>query len=202
MDDLFKIWGVDFQPGELIFHEGEEGEVMFIIQEGEVEIIKKFGNSERVVAVLRKGDFFGEMAIVSRVKRTATARAKTLVKMLCFDREGFQTMIEKNSKLTMTIIDKLCRRLERTTSQLAEFSQISIKSAIATFLIALKKLNPEQDFWNLNTTVEELSMMLQIPKELATEELMEFTKNGGIEVQNNFISIKNEEQIIKTITCC
>ena len=62
-----------FEQGHVLFHEGDEGEDMYIIQSGSVAIKKRVKDGETTLAVLEKGDFFGEMAILERLPRSATA---------------------------------------------------------------------------------------------------------------------------------
>lgn len=192
--ELYDKWGREYKPGQAIFNEGEDGDLMYIIQEGSVEVVKKLGNAEWVVAILSKGDFFGEMALVSRIRRTATIRAITEVKLLAFDRAGFQQMIEKNSRMAMAIIDKLCRRLELTTSQLVELGQANVQTAIAAYLQSLKSARPDQNAWNLQTVVSELSLILQLPQERLTKNLHEFAERCAVEIHGDEIFIKTKDQ--------
>ena len=62
-----------FDSGQVLFHEGDEGDDMYIIQSGRVAIKKKVKDADTTLAVLEKGDFFGEMAILERMPRSASA---------------------------------------------------------------------------------------------------------------------------------
>ena len=62
-----------FPKGHVLFNEGDEGEDMYIIQSGRVAIKKNVPHGETILAMLEKGDFFGEMAILERMPRSATA---------------------------------------------------------------------------------------------------------------------------------
>lgn len=131
LSTLFEKYGRSYRPGEVIFHEGEEGQYMFIIQTGNVQIAKNMHGHTHVLSELAKGEFFGEMAIVTRVKRTATATALDEVQLLAFDRNDFQGMIEKNSKIALNVIDKLCRRLQHANAQIRHLVHSNFKSAVA-----------------------------------------------------------------------
>src|SRR3990172_5823030 len=73
---------LEFKTGDFVFREGELGTEMFIVHEGRIEILKSFQGEERSLAVLEKGDFFGEMAILEDLPRNASARALTDAKLL------------------------------------------------------------------------------------------------------------------------
>lgn len=82
-----------FEPGKVIFHEGDRGHWLYIVLDGEVEVVR--GGPEHaaiVVARLQRGDCFGEMALVSDMPRTATVRTCTPVNVVAIDREAFQTL--------------------------------------------------------------------------------------------------------------
>ncbi|MBN2656124.1 MAG: cyclic nucleotide-binding domain-containing protein [Spirochaetales bacterium] len=98
-----------------IFREGDAGNQMFLIVEGEVEIRKKTTEkSTTTLATLKKGDFFGEMAMVERKPRSASAIAVSDCKLLALDQNAFMTLIEQNSDFAVRMIKVLATRLRRT----------------------------------------------------------------------------------------
>ena len=72
-DPLFARFGREYQPGDVLFREGESGDVMFVIQSGAVRIAKSVGGDDKILAILGPGEFLGEMAILNGKPRTATA---------------------------------------------------------------------------------------------------------------------------------
>jgi CRP-like cAMP-binding protein len=84
--------------------------------------------------VLQKGDFFGEMAIVNQAPRTATATAVDNTELLCFNRQGFLSMISKNSNIAMNIIEKLCVRLQKTDNAIRDLTKRDMKSLVISAL--------------------------------------------------------------------
>ncbi|RPJ04756.1 MAG: Crp/Fnr family transcriptional regulator, partial [Spirochaetaceae bacterium] len=108
---LFEKFGMDVPANKVLFTEGEAGDKMYIIKEGKVKITKRIKGKDHLLAILGKGEFFGEMAIVNRIKRTASAVTMTESRLLEFDRTGFVQMIEKNAEIALSVIDRLCRRL-------------------------------------------------------------------------------------------
>ena len=65
---------VGFAAGQEVFREGEPGAEMYIIEDGEVEIVKQHGATEKRLSRLGPGDFFGEMALLEDRPRSAGAR--------------------------------------------------------------------------------------------------------------------------------
>ena len=82
-----------FEPGQVIFREGDRGDWLYVVTEGEVEVLKAVsGRGAAPVRRLGSGDCFGEIALVSDTPRSATVRAVSATNVLAVDREAFQAM--------------------------------------------------------------------------------------------------------------
>lgn len=99
------------QPGEEVFKEGDAGSEMFIIQEGQVEIARLVDGAERRLALLEKGDFFGEMALLDALPRSASARALTEVRLVEINGATFTRMLQDDPEIAVRIMRKLSHRL-------------------------------------------------------------------------------------------
>jgi hypothetical protein len=105
---------VEFAAEEFIFREGDLGTEMFIIHEGQVEILHEHAGGVGQIAVLDRGDFFGEMSILEDLPRNASARALTDVKVIMIDGATFDSMLRANPEIGIRIMRKLSRRLRET----------------------------------------------------------------------------------------
>ena len=83
-----------FPAGSVIFKEGDLGSEMFIIQNGQVRVSRVIGEQERELAVLEKGDFFGEMGLLTNEPRIARVEAVTHGRLLEVYRSTFRVLIE------------------------------------------------------------------------------------------------------------
>ncbi len=82
-----------FEAKELVFRQGDRGDRLYIIVDGEVEVVRRTeGGAEEILARLGAGECFGEMALVSDNPRNATARSTTAVNLLTVDRAGFDAL--------------------------------------------------------------------------------------------------------------
>ncbi|MCB1608761.1 MAG: cyclic nucleotide-binding domain-containing protein [Xanthomonadales bacterium] len=107
---------VQHAAGDFIFNEGEEGSVMYIIESGTVEILRR-ARGAKPLAELESGDFFGEMAILEDQPRFAGARAKTAVRLLRIERAQFADLIQSNFEIAVRIMRKLAARIRRGENQ-------------------------------------------------------------------------------------
>jgi CRP-like cAMP-binding protein len=105
---------VEFKADDFIFHEGDLGTEMFIVHEGKVEILNHFGDENRVLAVLEKGDFFGEMSLLEELPRAASARAVTDLRLLSINGSTFDQMLQSNPEIAVRMMRSLSRRLRET----------------------------------------------------------------------------------------
>ena len=84
-----------FRPGDTIFKDGEEGRMAYIIQTGEVEIIKTIDNKENILGTIGKGGIFGEMALIDSKPRMASARATLATTVICVNQQMFENKMSE-----------------------------------------------------------------------------------------------------------
>jgi len=107
-----------YKTGAVLFKEGEEGEEMFIIQSGRVAIKKKVKEGDTTLAVLEKGDFFGEMALLERLPRSASAEVIEDGDLIKISNEIFGDMIKANPEIAIRMLRKYSIRLRETNKQI------------------------------------------------------------------------------------
>jgi CRP-like cAMP-binding protein len=110
--DALDRFARDFPAGSVLFEEGQPGDYMYVVQAGEVEIRRQVGETERVLAVLPPGEFFGEMAILNGRPRSATAVVKTQARLLVIEGKTFEAMLRARPEIALRIIKSLATRLE------------------------------------------------------------------------------------------
>ncbi|MEM7052114.1 MAG: cyclic nucleotide-binding domain-containing protein [Acidobacteriota bacterium] len=120
----------EFASDSFIFTEGELGTHMYIIQDGKVEIMQRVAGEDRRVAVLEKGDFFGEMAVLEDLPRNASARTLSDTRLLQIDSSTFDQMLKDNPEIGVRMMRKLSRRLRETDTLLREYLGTSESSPI------------------------------------------------------------------------
>jgi CRP/FNR family transcriptional regulator, cyclic AMP receptor protein len=116
--NMLSKFGRVFEAGTVLFHEGDEGAEMYIIQTGKVRITRRVGGQEMELAVLPTGEFFGEMAIVNDRPRSATATVVEEALLLVIDSHTFEAMIRGSAEIAMRMIKKIADRLEQANRQI------------------------------------------------------------------------------------
>lgn len=111
--------GIEFGAGQYLFRQGEDGDRMFVVLEGEVEILLQQDGGQVRIASCGVGDYLGEEVILERGKRSADARAVTKVRVLAVDRRNFLRRASKDPTLVFRIVQQLNRRVRELGVELA-----------------------------------------------------------------------------------
>lgn len=100
-----------FEDGEIIVVEGEHGREMFVIQEGRVEVTKRVDGRDERLAVLGRGEFFGEMSLLEGLPRHATVRAMGRVKLLVVEPGSLLLRIRRDPTFAFEMLQHMSRRV-------------------------------------------------------------------------------------------
>jgi CRP-like cAMP-binding protein len=100
----------NFQAGQTIFSEGEYGDVMYVVVDGEVNLIDHSGNISEVVL---PGGMFGEMALIDAKPRSLSAVARTDCKLAAVDRQRFSFMVTETPYFALHVMQVMAERLRR-----------------------------------------------------------------------------------------
>ncbi|HET9625630.1 MAG TPA: Crp/Fnr family transcriptional regulator [Kofleriaceae bacterium] len=112
MNEALERVARDVPAGTVLFEEGQPGDEMYIIVRGEVELRRQAGATERTLAVLPAGEFFGEMAILNGRPRSATAVVRADARLFVVDRTTFEAMLRARPEIALRIIRSLATRLD------------------------------------------------------------------------------------------
>lgn len=114
-------------PGAFIFRQGDLGTEMYVIHSGEVEILLE-GDPPDSVALLEKGDFFGEMSLLEHVPRSASARARSGATLLKVDGAMFTDLVRSQPEFAVCIMRRLSRRVRELDRRLALHETVEERS--------------------------------------------------------------------------
>lgn len=117
-----------YQPGDYIFRQGDLGRGFYIIEKGQVEVLRSEGEEEPAapVAMLKEGDFFGEMALIESQPRSASVRAHTPVEVVVMGQNVFSQLSRSLTPLRHILIDTIKRRKTEDDHRLAVALGLSI----------------------------------------------------------------------------
>jgi len=111
--------GKEYKEGEVIVRQGEMGNCMFVIQDGEVEAVAEVGDKQLKLRTMGTNEFFGEMALFEKEVRTATIRATRPTRVLTIDKKNFLGGIHEDPSLAFRIVQTMSHRIRDLTDRLA-----------------------------------------------------------------------------------
>ena len=117
------VLGKEYKEGEVIFHQGDIGNTMFVIQDGEVEAVAEFNGEEYRLRSMGPNEFFGEMALFEKEVRTATIRAIRPTRVLTIDKKNFLGGIHEDPSLAFRIVETMSHRIRDLTDRLATYEE-------------------------------------------------------------------------------
>jgi CRP-like cAMP-binding protein len=125
------LLGKIYNDGEIIVRQGETGNCMFVIQSGKVEVLREENNNEVRLAILEDNDFFGEMALVEREKRSATVRSMGKSQILTIDQKVFLRQVNEDPSFAFRVLKKMSQRIRELSAEItnmkAEYNKKAAK---------------------------------------------------------------------------
>jgi len=117
--------GTLYAPGEPIIRQGEMGDCMYVVQSGEVEVVQSKDGGEQRLAVLKAGDFFGEMAIFEHEVRSATVRASGEARVMKVDKRTLMRRMKEDPLLAFNLLQTMSRRIRKLSQEAALRQEVS-----------------------------------------------------------------------------
>jgi CRP-like cAMP-binding protein len=121
--------GKVYRNGEVIVGQGETGDCMYVVQEGQVEVLQKQGDREVRLATMGPGDFFGEMALFEREVRSASVRALGEARVLTIDQRTFMSRVHEDPALAYRLVRTMAQRLRKLNADYLRATQQAGKPA-------------------------------------------------------------------------
>lgn len=175
-----------YRRGTFVFQMGDEGDALYGVAQGMIRIwIPGADGRELTVALMERGDIFGEIALLDGLPRTANATAIDDTVLIAIDRPHFVELLESEPRIARHIIELLCERLRATTDRFSEDAFLSLKARLAKRLEALMigygQSCPEGMRIGLKLSQTDLANMLGVTREAVNKQLGAWAQRGLIQ---------------------
>ena len=195
-----------FGKGMIIFHKGNPGQTLYIIESGKVRIfIISESGQEISVNIYGPGDVFGELALLDGLPRSAGAVAVEKAVTLTLHRDDFLRHLEAYPRMAKSIMEVLSTRLRYTTTYAESLSFLDVYGRVAAKLLELadrygvQKDGEDGIEINLRLTQAELASWVAATRESVNKVLGTFRDHGLIQVEGQRITVLNRQGLEKRI---
>jgi len=156
-----------YEKDMMIFSESQSGADMFVIQTGQVRISKVINGNEVILAVLKPGDMFGEMALLENKPRSASAIAHEKCKLMVVNKNNFDMMVQSQPQLISRLTTTLAERLWTSYRQLDNASLSDpVHKMIDMLALQAEKAKKFSGPFEPDLNTDELANMCSIPLEM------------------------------------
>lgn len=190
------------KKGEVLFRKGDEGSSLYIVRSGIIKIVLPSKTGDEVSpALLAEGDFFGEMALLDGMTRSADAVALEPTELYALNRNDFLSFLTNNEQAIRAIFSFLSMRLRKTDDLLEDVCFLNISTRLARRLIELANdygHREEEDGpiqIDLRLTQRDLASMVGVTRESINKELRVLREKGLVSTTGNMIQILDVERL-------
>ncbi len=189
----FSRFSKKYMPGQVIISEFEPGDCFYLIQTGDVQLVKCINGTNKNLDILKPGEFFGEMAILDNSPRSATCLAKTPVECLEFNKANFEVLIMGNPQLAMVLLKLFCKRIYDQKRRLKTLCIKDMQARICDVFLMFDELNPmtnpQDHARRFSLSEQDVAHWAGLPAEQTREEIGKLVKQHKLEVFDGVIIV-------------
>ncbi len=191
----------EYPADTMIFSECQKGSDMFIIQDGSVRITKVVNGKEITLALLKKGDMFGEMALLENKPRSASAIAQTSCKLMVINMANFNLMVATQPQMISKLTTMFADRLWAMYRQLSNTQLLDLREKLID-MISLQVENQKSSYtkgitFHTDYTVNDILKLCAIPLEQQSEAYRLLQTDQNVKIDAGKIAIPDVDELIK-----
>ena len=188
-----------FKRGDTIFRKDDPGQHFYVVLEGAVKIALpgEFGQ-EALVALLRGGEFFGELALFDHGPRSATATALEDTRCALLAGDEFLSFVEAHPAATRVVFEALAKTIRRLSDRVEDLIFLDVPSRVAKYLLDLAQADGEAKL-ELTLTQDELAAFIGASRVSVNRVLGDLERREIIGIRRRHIVIVDPDRLAKEI---
>jgi CRP-like cAMP-binding protein len=194
-----------YRRGEVVFHQGDPGDTVHLIQTGRVKVVLDAeSGDEAVVAILSPGDCFGELALIDGEPRSATIEALESLETICITRRDFMDFLRTHPQAMERLLMVLAGMIRQLDEDLADLIFLDLEGRLVKKLLELAEEHGREVDGaieiELPMTQEDLAAMIGATRASVNKLLGAYEQRGAIRRQGRRIAICDRERLRRRIT--
>lgn len=191
-----------YSAGQIIFHMGDEGGNLYIINSGRVKITLPSPHGEEVfLTILSGGEILGELSFIDGKPRSATVQALVETEILCLSRKDFLDFLRDRFDVSLRVLEVLAQRLRDTDNLVAESYFLNITSRLAKKILDLGQsfgISEKNGIRiGVRVTQRDLASMVGATRESVNKQLKVLREQGIIDLGGGHITILDPEKLLR-----
>jgi CRP/FNR family transcriptional regulator, cyclic AMP receptor protein len=191
-----------FRRNEVIFHQGDPGDSLHVVADGAVKIVlPSTEGEEAIIATLRPGDFFGELALLDGAPHSATATALEPTETLVLPRTTFRDLLEQHTSLRDALLTGLAAELRRLTGHVEELHFLDLAGRLAMRLTRLARQEQPDAHGEVRLdwpyTQSDLASMIGGTRQSVNKLLSGLVDDGLLKVERDTLVIRDVEELAR-----
>jgi CRP-like cAMP-binding protein len=192
-----------FRKGEVLFHEGDPGDSLFIVASGAVKVVVPSDEGdEAILATIRRGDFLGELALLDGAPRSASAIALEPTETLALPRVRFSALVASEPAIRDALLSSLAAELRRLTAHVAELHFLDLTGRLAARLARLAEEHGSRDDdgsirLDAPLTQSDLAAMIGATRQSVNKLLGEFVADGLLRMDHETVVIPDLDALLR-----
>lgn len=185
-----------YRKGDAIFHKEDEGQSLFIVEDGAVRIyLPSAQGADLTLAILGPGDFFGDLSLLDGQPRSAGADAMQDTRALVLERSDFLDLMRSRPDAALAIMAVVSRRLRGTDEMASDLAFLDVSGRLAKKLLELASSHgvrrDDGTLLDVSITQEQLANMIGVTRESVNRNLATFRRIGLISNQGRRIVLRD-----------
>lgn len=188
-----------FKRGDTLFRKDDPGTHLYVVLDGAVKIALpgEFGQ-EALVAIMRTGDHFGELALFDGSPRSASATALEDTRAALLARDDFLAFLETHPAAVRVVLDALAKTVRRLSDRVEDLIFLDVPSRVAKYLLDLAQQDGHEQL-ELTLTQDELAAFIGASRVSVNRVLGDLERREIIEIRRRHIVIRDRDRLAKEI---
>jgi CRP/FNR family transcriptional regulator len=184
-----------FRQDEVIYHQGDLAGHTYVVFEGLVKVLllDEQGH-ELLVSLMRRGEFFGELALFETAPRDGTATAVVPTTTLQIERDGVLRVLRRNPEASHYMFERLTRTIRSLEGKAEDLALLDVTSRLAKYLVEIAKMGHP-----LPLTQDDLAAAIGSTRMTVNKLLADFEKRGLINVERRDVRVLNEALLLREV---